>query len=287
MQTEQTQQAQTLFYGRKDNEPDTEYHSKNDYISSSPLVEIDKSPLHFFQATYGEGKEATDAMDKGTFIHKIILEQDIAKYVPRPLNEKGELVRSNSKEYTAFLAANEGKTAIHPDLFNEANAVLTAAIQHERFMDLFSQSKPEVSFYGQHKKTGLAMKARTDLIANDYSFIVDVKSTSDMSRFEKQIFNLNYDIRLIHYLETISASVGQDVDDIYFFAIESSRPFGCKLFKLDEKSIVWAREKWDEWLSEIKVCRLDNSYPGYSQEVTVVSRPPYLRSGGVSFDGLQ
>lgn len=267
------------------NETDTEYHSRREYVSSSPLVHMAKSPKHFFQA-WQTPTESTTSMDRGTFMHKLILEQDISKYVARPLNEKGDLVRSNSKEYALFLAANEGKTPIHPDLFNEAMAILNAVCENKTFMKLHAISEVEMSIYGKHAETGLPIKARADMLARDFSFILDVKSTSDIARFEKQIFALCYDVRLAHYASVIKAATNSDVRNRYFLAIEDKAPFGSKLFKLSPGAVEASEIKHSAWMNEIAACKADNKWPGFSEGVIEVERPAYLPVEEIDFGGV-
>ncbi len=233
-----------MFLGARLNEPAEQYHSIQGYVPSSPIPEMKKSPAHFVEK-WQNGVESTPAMDKGEFIHKLLLEQDIEKYVARPLKEDGSLVRSNSKEYAAWLAENPGKTPIAPDLYNDALPILTAACNHEKFVRAFEKSDAEASFYAKHSN-GLYLKARPDMIAKDRSFILDVKSTSDISTFEKQIFNLGYDVRLIHYAETIKALEGVEIPEIYFFAIESKAPYGCKIIKRGSRGCVHSVGTLDE-----------------------------------------
>lgn len=264
-------------------EPADAYHAKKQFISSSPLVEMAKSPLHFYNA-WTETVETTDAMERGTFMHSLILEQDIAKYVARPLKD-GRLIATNTKDYAAFLEANLGKTPIHPDLYNDALAILTAACANKTFMKFYINSEVEQSVYGVHKETGLPIKARPDMLAKDQLFILDVKSVADISRFEKQIFSLNYDVRLQHYVETIFAATGRLVPHIYFFAIESKAPYGTKIFKLSAHAVEAAGIKWGAWMNEIAVCKEENKWPGFTDEIIEVDRPAYLDMGDLVFEG--
>ncbi len=279
--------AKPIFTGVLTDEPASNYHAKREYISSSPLPEMSKSAQHFLEKWTAPDHITTDAMDRGGFIHSLMLEQDIEKYVARPLTDKGTLLPVNNKDYIAWLAGQAGKTPIHPDLYNEAMEILNAACANKTFLKAFEASEKEVSYYGVHEATGLPIKARPDMIAKDLSFILDVKSTADISKFEKQIFNLGYDVRLIHYVETIKAVTGKDIPEIYFLAIESGRPYGTKMFRLSADAVVAATAQWNLWMNEISACRQDNVWPGYSDAIVDVDRPKYLDvETSVSFDGV-
>ncbi len=271
----------SLFTGTLRDEPANEYHAKRDYVSSSPLAKMALSPLHFYTAWTGES-ESTDPMERGNFIHKILLEQDIAKYVARPMKD-GRLVASNTKEYLAWAAQHADQTPIHPDLHAEAATILGSACKSGTFLKAFETSDKEVSFYAKHATTDLPIKARPDMVARDFSFILDVKSTADIARFERQIFGLSYDTRLMHYAQTVMAVTGCQMPEFYFFAIESKAPFATRMFRLSVEAVQSALLQWEEWMNVISVCKTENRWPGFDDTITDVSRPAYLEVETVQF----
>lgn len=264
----------SFFTGRLDSEPADEYHAKREYISSSPLAQMAKSPLHFHTA-WTTPTEPTDAMDKGSFMHSLLLEQDIDRYACRPTKD-GRLVASNTKDYAAWLAQHPGKTPIHPDFYNEALAILTAACTNKTFLKAFEACDKEVSFYAKHEQTGLHLKARPDMIARDFSFILDLKSTADIMKFERQLFSLAYDVRLVHYVQTCQAVSGLEIPEIYFFAIESAAPYASKMFKLSRNAVERATSQWTQYMNEVSACVADGKFPGFDERIIEVDRPAYL-----------
>lgn len=262
-------------------EPNEAYHAQKEYIGSSTLVEMVKSPKHFHAAWTGPSVEPTDAMVRGTLIHSLLLEQDVVKYVKRPVNEKGDLIRSNAKEYQEFLKANPGKIAVRPDDFDNMYEMLGAFVENKRAMSMIAHTKIEHSVYAICKETSLKIKARPDVWGAGY--LVDLKSTSNMARFEKQIFELNYDVRLAQYVETIKAATGEIIEDVYFIAYESSKPYGSKIFRLRKDDLKIAIEKYYELLNQVSVCVKDNHWPCYGDDIVTIERPAYLESTSVSF----
>lgn len=286
------------------NEPAEDYHSTAGFVSSSPLPELEESPAHFVEK-WQNGVEPTPAMDNGNFLHSLLLEQAIEKFVARPVKEDGSLVRSNSKEYAAFLAANEGKTPIAPELFNQAYEVLNAACLNKNYVKSFDECVAEVSFYAVDTETGLPLKARTDLIPKDLVkaihdkdttalealklsgglYLHDLKSTSNIRGFERQIFLMGYDVRLIHYWETIRAHVKNSmsfdlgpVQDLKFTAIESSAPYGSKNYKLKPHQIDRAAAKWRAYINTIFACMNDGNFPCYSDDWILTDEPAFLNT---------
>lgn len=272
----------SLKAGIFENENEEIYHASEGYISSSPLPELDKSPAHFYEK-WQNGVEPTPAMDKGTFIHKIGLEQDISKYVARPLKEDGSLIRSNSKEYLAFAEANVGKKIIDAELFENANDILNALCANKFYLKTFDKSHKEISFYGSHHDLNLPVKARLDLCDKDYKFIRDLKSCADIMKFEKQIFTMGYDVRLVHYAETVRSAVllatGEripEILDLGFIVIESKAPYATRNIKLTPVQVMDAKARYKQYMNTIAACKQDGKWPAFSDDEVYAVKPKFL-----------
>lgn len=269
--------------GIKPDMPAAEYHALADFIGSSSLMAMDKSPKHFHHA-WTKPTEPTAAMTKGTLIHSLLLEQDISHYVPRPLNEKGDLVRSNSKEYQAFLDANPGKTPIHPDDYEPMYEMLTAFCDNKRAMDILKDSRIEHSVFAQDPETGLLLKARPDIWGS--SFLADLKSTANIARFERQIFQEMYDVRLAHYAKTIEYATGESLEEFFFIVYESSAPYCSKIFRMKRADMDAAKEKWRMLINQVSVCMKNNAFPGFDDSIQLVERPKFLEAEALTFEGV-
>lgn len=261
--------------------PADTYHEQRKFIGSSSLAKMDLSPRHFYQAwTIPSGPTA--AMFKGNLIHSLLLEQDIERFVRRPLNEKGDLVRSNSKEYAAFLAENPGKEPVHPDDFDPMYDMLTSFCDNERAMAMMNKSRIEHSVFAQDPESGLLLKARPDIWGS--GFISDLKSTSNMRGFNRQIFALMYDVKLAHYAKVIEYATGEVIDQVYYIAHESNAPYCSQIFTLSKDDFKAAKEKWRILLNQISVCSKTGNWPGYSDEIHIAEKPKYFEEMAISFE---
>lgn len=279
-----------------------DYHSTPGYISSSSLPALDKSPAHWLDK-HNNGVEPTPAMEGGTFLHALCLEQDVEGFVARPLTDKGTLVPSNSPKYKEFLAENAGKKPIHPKLFDGAYEVLNAICLNKNFVTTYDECHQEVSFYAQDQENGLCYKARLDnlpkrlvnaikeknvdvireMIEKAIIYIHDLKSTGQITRFDNYLFASGYDVRLIHYWQTIRLAIlnefGLNIGDpwdIRFTALESAKPFGSKNIKLRPEDIASAMSTWRRYTNTIAMCYTDGNFPSYSDEWVYASKPTYL-----------
>lgn len=259
-----------------------EYHSDRTHLASSSLVMIAKSPKHFKYELDSPPAKPTPAQETGTLIHSLLLEQDIDTYVPRPLKENGELVRSNTKEYAAFLEANPGKSPIHPNEYNQLYTMLTAFAENKRAMQMLRGAAIEQSVFTADPETGLLVKGRPDIWGKGY--LADLKSTSNMERFENQIFGMLYDVRLMHYAKCIEFETGERIREFYFISYEQKAPFDSQIFQLSPGDVSMAEDKWRIFLNQVAVCTKENSWPGYSDMIRVARRPKYLEDESISFE---
>ncbi|MBA3755312.1 MAG: PD-(D/E)XK nuclease-like domain-containing protein [Nitrosomonas sp.] len=263
------------------------YHADRDYVSSTPLRAMEKSPLHFFTDWKSpEQKEPTTAMIKGQVLHSLLLEQSVDKYIARPVKDDGSLVRSNSKEYLAFLEQNPGKIPIEPELFANLYMALERFIENKTAMDLCKDAAIETSIYTADQQTRIKIKARPDIWGSDY--IVDLKTTGQLDRFfERNIFNNGFDVQLAHYAECIEAAGRPPIKNAYIIAFEQSAPYQSKVYRLGQSELKFARNTWRGYMNEISLCLKENTWPGFPSEIIDVSRPEYLNHGHGSTDIFQ
>lgn len=260
-----------------------DYHAL-DAIGSSTLVEMAISPAHFYEKWKRPKEDPTPQMIRGNLIHSLLLEQDVEKYVPRPLTAKGTLVASNTEEYKNFLAANPGKTPVHPDDHGSMYDMLTAFSKNSRAMAMLKHARIECSVVIQCPITGLYLKARPDVWGTGY--LNDLKSVSTMSRFERQLFELKYEVRMAHYAYVLKIATGEEIEDFFFTPYEANRPFGSRVMQLDYTDVQDAKAEHMALLNQVSSCMKDNSWPCYSDEIEIIRKPSYLQKDEISFAGV-
>lgn len=260
------------------NMPSSEYHASK-AIGSSLLVKMLQSPKHFHHAwTKGSGK-ATDAMERGTFLHSLLLEQDVANYIPRPMKD-GKQVAVNTKEYAAFLAANPGKKPIHPNEHAEMLDVLSSFCENTKAMQMLKVANIEHSIFAEDPTTDLEIKARPDIWGKTY--IADLKTVSNIDGFERNIFKNQMDVRLAHYAKCIEFATGDKIKEFYFIAFEQSAPFDSMIYQLSMGDVSAAFDKWRAVMIRIAECNNADYWPGYPNGIRIAQRPKYLED--ISFE---
>lgn len=260
-----------------------DYHKERGYISSSPLRKMRKSPAHFYAAWAGPAADTTHEQEKGTAVHSLILEQDIARYARRPVKSDGSIVRSNSAEYKAWeKSLKQGQVPVEPDFYDNFEGMLNAFCSNKKAMEILEHGQVEKSIYSQDAETGLFLKARPDIWGSTYK--ADLKSTTNMDAFESIIFKNGYDYQAVHYEETDRAWSGKETEHFFIIAFEVAPPFAIKIFELSPQDRARARGQRRLWLNEIGACMKDNHWPSYAEEIITASRPAYMRDDEVSFE---
>jgi hypothetical protein len=263
------------------------YHAQKEFLSSTALRKMRISPAHCKAAIDAPPKESTAAQKRGTFYHDLCLEQNVSKYVVRPVDKDGVLVHGQTKIYKEWAASlAPGITPIRPEEHDEMMVALNAFVSNREIMDLYDGARVEHSVYGVDHETGIKIKARPDIWGKGY--IADFKTYGVIDRFyEKEVFNKAYDVQLAHYAETIFAATGEVIKDFYIIAFEHEAPFASKVFEIDRDSMRVAREEWRSLMNQYKACSEDNSWPSYPQGVIEVTRPAYLETDiDVTFEGI-
>jgi len=150
------------------------------------------------------------------------------------------------------------------------------------------RGKAEQSFFCTDSETGLELKARPDFILNDYSLILDLKTTVDASPkgFQRSVANYRYYVQASHYLDVVEGATGTRPQAFLFVAVEKSRPFGAAVYMADSQMIEIGKQHAREDLDNIAKWMAEGNYPGYSDRVEEISLPRWMlpKEDGTSAD---
>ena len=260
-----------------------DYH-RHSAVSKSHLDQIAKSPLHYWARYLDPNRvtpEPTPAMAIGSAVHTHVLELDQwdARYVTAP---EGINRRTNAgkAEWEAFEVASTGRTVLA-----KADAELVMRMGHSVFahpaaaMLLSMPGKAETTHMWTDQATGLRCKCRPDWLTDDGSLIVDLKTTEDASPagFRKSIANWRYHVQASWYLDGLEQATGKRPDQFIFICVEKKPPFACAVYAADAEMIQIGAEAAARDLDVLATCKQANAWPGYSDQVEMISLPPWMR----------
>ncbi len=254
-----------------------DYH-KHTAISNSKLVAARKSGKHLWDMLHGPPRESKAAFDLGTLFHASALPgesiDEIAAFKPEGMDMR-------TKEGKAFLAEHKGKIIFSPSDAYVLDQMMLSLRQHPFTAGLVNgelKGKAEQSFFCTDPETGLELKARPDFMLDDYSLIIDLKSTADASPegFQRSICNWSYHTQASHYLDVVEGATGTRPQAFLFVVVEKVRPFCTAVYMADQAMIDLGKQHARESLNNIANWIADKSFPGYSDRVEEISLPRWM-----------
>jgi hypothetical protein len=253
-----------------------EYHSSQGY-SRSALMDLVASPYHFHYehlSGLAEKKEATDAMVLGSVFHTLLLEEHLFndEYVIEPKFNKKTKV---GKQLHAEFQASKGmKTAVKQDLYDTALSMKEAILKHPMILDLIMDAEYEQSIYWTDKETGLQFKARPDIWHPH--MIVDLKTavSGEYYDFQRAALNGGYFLQAGMMYEACKA-IGKPFEKFVFLVAEKKEPFAPAVYPLDDWSLDFGVDQFNNAKKKLAMCLERNEWPSYTvQELRV---PGYAR----------
>jgi hypothetical protein len=254
-----------------------EYHAHK-AISKSKLDAARKSGRHFYDVVYGPPRESKPHFDLGTVLHASALPGEDADEIAV---RKPEGMDMRTKEGKAFLAEHKGKIIVSPSDACVLDQMMLSLREHPFSAGLVNgdlKGKAEQSFFCTDPETGLELKARPDFILDDYSLILDLKTTVDASPkgFQRSVANYRYFVQASHYLDVVEGATGTRPQAFLFIAVEKLRPFSTAVYMADQAMIDLGKQQAREDLNNIAQWIADDKFPGYSERVEEISLPKWM-----------
>jgi len=254
-----------------------DYHASS-ALSRSKLLELRKSPLHFwhkFIKNNNSFQQPTDSMEFGSALHCYLLEPYHFNY-RYFLCDKIDKRTTAGKEYLqSILQEANGRKLLEKTNFDKIKSISDCLEKNSIFTKFFHGGKVEKSIYWADKSTQLNCKVRPDILHNN--MVVDLKTTADASfrSFQSSTFKYGYHIQAAMIKEAIKNVLNIDINDFIFIAIEKEEPFAHCVYILDDKALQQGLMEFRELLSRYKECFYKNEWPGY--ETTFLTLPNYAQ----------
>lgn len=210
-------------------------------------------------------KEATPAMELGTFIHLRILEPDrfnesLADPYPETAPDGKNWLRRKGSDHEKWwaeeVAKRVGKIALEEFELDRINAIAESVLSRRWATQLLrGDGQAEYSIFWTDEGTGLACKCLVDWFSR---LSLDLKTTGDASpsAFAKTSVRLGYHRKKAHYLAGLKAITKRDSPMLHI-VVSTEPPFACGAYDLgdkgrDGKSL--GERQWRRALLEIAKC---------------------------------
>lgn len=229
-----------------------EYHSDSEYLSSSDLKLILKSPAQFYKEKILGERERKElaAFDEGSYVHSLILEPE--KVAEEYAFFDGFVKRGADFEQFKALAGN--KTIISRPQKVRCKFLFDAYRRLPYAVHLITGGESEHSIC--QEIDGVKLKVRLDYFNLERGYIVDVKTSAfgvDRDSFLVTIQNFQYDLSAALYM-MVTEHYYKKPFDFYFLAL-SKKDQNCEVFKVSERTKLLGKQKIKEALDLYKHCK--------------------------------
>jgi len=260
-----------------------EYH-RHSAVSKSHLDLVARSPLHYWARYVDPNRvepEPTPAMLMGTAVHTHVLELDAwdSRYIAAP-ESIDRRTKAGKEAWAAFEAEAAGRTVISRADADLVMAIGRAVHGHLAAAALLSwDGAAETTHMWTDAATGLECKCRPDWLTSDGSLIVDLKTTEDASPagFRKSIANFRYHVQAAWYLHGLEQATGKRPDQFIFICVEKKPPHAVAVYAADAEMVAAGYDTAMRDLEVLATCKQANAWPGYSEQVELISLPPWMR----------
>lgn len=205
-------------------------------------------------------KEST-AFDFGTCVHDVILEQTTERFLKGP-----EVSSKATKEWKDFVQLNKEKIVLSPSEHARVLGAFESFCNHDFAHKMVSMSDCEVSLFAKDTETGLSLKARQDMLAQDLSFIADLKTTASANAkdIQNSIIRYGYDVSAAHYLAVTEIATGVRPASFFWVFIEKEAPYLINVVEASPELLARGERIRRELLNKIAVAIETKEFPGYS-----------------------
>lgn len=219
-----------------------------------------------------DAKRNQGNLDFGVAFHAFVLEPELFDDKTRIIT--GDDWRSRKAQDLRREAYEAGKAPILErdlDVIISMDKSLKASPAGQYFTQLGDR---EISYTWSHD--GVECKARADLIIPEA--IIDLKSAEDASEegFKRAMARDGHHLRAAWYSNGLVLAEGGDPWDYIFIVVEKSDPYLVGVYQCDDRAMEWARRLIHKALSEIKLARETNVWPGYAQGSSKISLPSFV-----------
>jgi hypothetical protein len=247
-----------------------EQYVKSPALHATALKYVLTSPLAY-RYNLDHPKEDNDRLTLGRACHTAVLEPDrfLREYV---LWEGG---RRFGKQWESFREANNAKTILTVQQYEEALRIRDAVRGHRAALNLLSESggKSEVTLKWEHPRTGLKCKGRVDWLC---SSLVDLKTTRnpDPRKFEADAGRLGYVFQLAFYLDGIASVLGKALP-AKIIAVQSVAPYDVVVYDVPEDVLAVGHEQVERAIDLVAQCTAANDWPGIAADEVPLRLPAW------------
>ena len=243
--------------------------SWNDYVAidglnPSSLVHGLKS-MRAYKAALQESGPQTRSQQLGSVVHALVLE-------PHNFNDRFKVHHGiDARRGNAWLewrAANPSIDPVHPKVWEEAQRVRDAILDHRRAFSLIDETVHEASLLCEDR--GVQCKGRVDGYAAGR--LIDLKTTPNIrpDAIGRVFANLHYAEKLSCYVRWLELLQDHMIEEVVIIAAEVKDSYDVTTIDIPRPVIENAWPRMEAVIERVKTCSESNHWPGVGQSVELV-----------------
>ena len=211
--------------------PFSKYISKKD-ISSHGLMDILRSPAHYYAHTHLGLDKDTPAKKRGRLVHTAVLEPKRFRenYKVAPAEARNTTIGKN--KYAKFIMdLKPHDIVVQPDEVTQITAMIRAMKRHQVAWNLILHGISEQCGWWRDEK-GYLCKWRPDKTIERLGIVIDYKTARDASfeAFRRDMFNYKYDMQAYWYCQGGMRRWNKPVRKFIFIAQEPEEPYAVGVY---------------------------------------------------------
>lgn len=249
-------------------------------ISKSQLDLIHKSPALFQWAKAApEDEEKKTALNVGDAVHAILLEPERFQtdYATGPADAPRN-TKAGKEKWKAFEAELNGRTVLTADEGRKVNLIRESVLAHPHARWLVETAgDAEASIYWKERSTGHLARCRPDKTITELGWIADVKTTADMSKFARSVYDYRYHVQDAFYSDGYAAEFGEQPAGFVFLVVSTSIECGrypVRIFTLDAEAKEIGRRAYLQDMATYAECIESGEWSG----LETLSLPAWART---------
>lgn len=254
--------------------PEADYHASPALSSTGARTLLDCPARFDWQRR--NPRPHKDTFDFGTAVHTLTLG---AGWVIEALDFDDWRTKA-AREAADEIRANGGIPMLRKD-YDVAKEAADAVHAHPAAGPLMRPADDrlvEASMFAEDPTTGVAMRARVDMLAPDVMIDLKTARSADPEKFGRDAATYGYQVQMAWY-QHVARLCGRDAIPFLFVVVENVAPYLVNVIELDGEFARIGRAQMDRALQLYAVCTETGKWPGYERddgEPNVVGPPAWL-----------
>ena len=224
--------------------------------------------------------QPTQAWDLGTAAHKLVLGSG-----PELVRVTFDNLRTKAARQEVADARARGAVPLKPDEYDQVHEMAAAIRAHPVASKLLRRGRgmPEQSLFWKDSPTGVIRRARLDWLpaAGPGRMIVpEYKScrSADLGSVSRALDDYGYAQQAAWYLSGVKAlGLAEDPAFVFIFQ-EKTAPYLVTVGEPDAMALRIGQHRNRQALELYAACRESGHWPGYSEQIELLSVPPWVES---------